>query len=153
MRKLKTASAPPNVFRAPEKKESAQMMDVSEMMGAFVFELMNGRTKTHLAHLSVSGPGAYAAHMALNGFYDEVADFIDSLAEQYQGVTEKLLVYPTSVELPTMKTADEAVVYLRKLYDMCEEIQEYCGYSEIINTIDEIKSLINSTKYKLIFLQ
>ena len=70
-----------------------------------------------------------------------------------RGVTEKLLVYPDSVEIPTMKTADEGVEYLRKLYSMCEEVQEYCGYSEIINTIDEIKSLINSTKYKLIFLK
>lgn len=152
MRKLKTVNAPHNVFKAPSV-EQEQTMSTSEMMGAFVFELMNGRTKTHLAHLSVSGPGGYAAHMALNGFYDEVGDFIDSLAEQYQGVTEKLLVYPDSAEIPTMKTADEGVEYLRKLYSMCEEVQEYCGYSEIINTIDEIKSLINSTKYKLIFLK
>jgi DNA-binding ferritin-like protein len=152
MRSLKTSNGPPNVFRAP-KAEQKQTMSTSEMMGAFVFELMNGRTKTHIAHLAVSGPGAYATHMALNGFYDEVGAFIDSLAEQYQGVTEKLLVYPNSVEIPTMKTAAEGVEYLRTLYSMCEEVQEYCGYSEIINTIDEIKSLINSTKYKLIFLQ
>lgn len=152
MRKLKTTTPPPNIFKGPEMSQE-KMMNKSEMMGAFIFELMNGRTKTHIAHLSVSGPGGYAAHMALNGFYDEVGDFIDSLAEQYQGVTEKLLVYPTSAELPRMTTAEEGVEYLRKLYSMCEEIQEYCGYSEIINTIDEIKSLINSTKYKLIFLK
>ena len=41
MRKLKTAAVPPNVFKAPSV-EQEQTMNTSEMMGAFVFELMNG---------------------------------------------------------------------------------------------------------------
>jgi len=36
---------------------------------------------------------------------------------------------------------------------LADMVHEACGHSEIQNTIDEIKSLINSTKYKLLFLK
>lgn len=117
------------------------------------FELLNGVTKVHIAHLRVQGTGSFAAHSAMGGFYDEVGDLADSLIEQYQGATEEIIDYPTSVELPIMSSAQECLDYLRKVYDMCTTAQSVCKYSEIINTIDEIKSLINSTKYKLLFLQ
>ena len=121
-------------------------------IATLVFELLNASTKIHLAHLSVTGSGSYAAHKALNDFYDEVKSLGDDLAEQYQGITEAILTYPTTADLPKITTAKEAVIYLRGLYTKVNDIQKSCPYSEICNTLDEVKSLINSTKYKLIFL-
>jgi DNA-binding ferritin-like protein len=118
-----------------------------------VFELLNAVTKVHINHLRVTGPGSYAAHKAMGDFYDGVGDFADSLAEQWQGITEKLIDYPTTAQIPTMNTAADCLAYLRACYTMCDKIQAGCQYSEICNLIDEIKSLINSTKYKLIFLK
>jgi hypothetical protein len=117
---------------------------------ALAFELLNGVTKIHLAHLKTT---SYSAHIAMGTFYDEVGDLADSIAEQWQGITEKLITFPSTCELPTCNSPEECIKYLRTLYDMCSKVQSICGHSEILNTIDEVKSLINSTKYKLIFLK
>ena len=126
------------------------MKQMTGAMTALTFELLNGVTKIHIAHLKTT---SYAAHVAMGDFYDGVGDFADSLAEQWQGITETLMDFPTSAELPTCKTPEECVKYLRGLYAMCQKVQDSCEHSEILNTIDEVKSLINSTKYKLIFLK
>ena len=122
-------------------------------LAALIFELLNASTKLHLIHLSVTGAGSYAAHKALNEIYDSIKSFADDLAEQYQGLTETLLVFPTSEAFPKTVTGSEAIVYLRELYSKVESVQKTCNYSEINNTLDEIKSLINTTKYKLLFLK
>jgi len=126
------------------------MKQMTNAITALTFELLNGVTKIHIAHLKTT---SYSAHVAMGEFYDGVGDFADSLAEQWQGISEKLLEFPTSAELTKCNTPEECVKYLRGLYDMCDKVQDICEHSEIINTIDEIKSLINSTKYKLIFLK
>lgn len=117
------------------------------------FELLQGSTKVHLNHLLITGSGSFAAHKAMNDFYDDVAELADSFIEQYQGASEKLLDFPTSCMFPKMTTAVECVSYLRTLYEGVNIVQKDCPYSEIINTLDEVKTLINSTKYKLIFLK
>jgi len=126
------------------------MKQMTGAMTALTFELLNGVTKIHIAHLKTT---SYSAHIAMGDFYDGVGDLADSLAEQWQGITEKLIEYPTTCQLPTCSTPEECVKYLRGLYDMCSKVQDGCEHSEILNTIDEVKSLINSTKYKLIFLK
>lgn len=126
------------------------MKQMTGAITALTFELMNGVTKMHIAHLKTN---SYAAHIAMGDFYGAVGDLADSLAEQWQGITEKLIDYPTTCQLPTCSTPEECVKYLRGLYDMCSKVQDSCEHSEILNTIDEVKSLINSTKYKLIFLK
>lgn len=122
--------------------------DISKL----AFELLNGVTKVHLNHLRISGPGSFAGHKAMNEFYDAIGDMADRLIEEYQGLTEKLLTFPTSYDFPTMSNAKECLVYLRTLYNTIDSFQESCQYSEINNQLDEVKSLINSTKYKLLFL-
>lgn len=115
-----------------------------------VFELLHSSTKTHIAHLVTT---SYAAHKAMNSFYDDVIDLADDVAEQYQGAVEKILSYPESMELPPLKTTEQVISYLRTLHSRITDIQKECSYSEISNTLDEVKSLINSTKYKLLFLK
>ena len=126
------------------------MKQMTGAMTTLTFELLNGVTKIHIAHLKTT---SYSAHIAMGDFYDGVGDLADSLAEQWQGITETLMDFPTSAELPTCKTPEACVKYLRGLYTMCQKVQDSCEHSEILNTIDEVKSLINSTKYKLIFLK
>lgn len=147
---------PASIFKRtisrPTGSESTKSSDSNPIV-KLVFELLNAVTKVHINHLRVNGPGAFAAHTAMGAFYDEVGDLADSIAEQYQGVTEKIISYPTTAEIPTMSTAEDCLSYMRTLYDMVNEAQDYCTYSEIDNTLDEVKSLINSTKYKLLFLK
>jgi hypothetical protein len=117
------------------------------------FELLQGSTKVHLNHLLVTGLGSYAAHKAMDTFYNEVKDLADDFIEQYQGATEELMTFPIAFDFPVMKTPEDCLSYLRTLYKKVNLVQVECPYSEIVNTLDEVKSLINSTKYKLLFLK
>ena len=120
---------------------------MDELVGTF----LAARTAFHKLHLNVSGAGSYAAHVALGDFYTGIGDFADAIAESYQGVTMTLLKQ-VSVEAPILKSVPEAIGYLNTLYASITEMQSACTYSEINNELDNVKSLINSTRYKLTFL-
>jgi hypothetical protein len=122
------------------------------MVSACASELMNARTSFHKLHLKVTGTGSYAAHKALNEFYDALPDHADTLVEGYQGAAEKLLTY-TEVNPRTLDTVADGVSYLRDIYAMVNKLQGMLPYSEIVNNLDLVKDSINSTKYKLLFLK
>ena len=121
-------------------------------MGKLIADFLEAVTVVHKAHLKITGDGSYAAHTAMGAFYDEIGDLADSIAESYQGLTEKLLEIGTG-EAKTFSTAKDCVKYLNELYAKVDAAQAVCTYSEINNDLDNVKSLINSTKYKLIFLK
>ncbi len=126
---------------------------IDNKIADLVTELLHASTRLHLTHLSVTGVGSFAAHKALNEIYESIADKADDIAEQYQGIIEKVLPYPTNFSNISLKTKEEALSYLRDLYQRVNEIQKIVPYSEIINQLDELKSMIDSAKYKLILLQ
>jgi DNA-binding ferritin-like protein len=109
-------------------------------------------TSMHQLHLKVTGPGSYAAHNALNAFYDAMPDLIDAVAEQYQGAREKILDIPAPAPYKC-GSVQEALSHIKELYNEIQELQKIMPFSEIVNQLDEMKSLIASTKYKLMFLQ
>lgn len=138
------------------KSSSSSMMSsgnksmAHKAVANLIYEMLHSSTKTHIAHLMTA---SYSAHKALNEFYDDILDKADDLAEQYQGHVEMILEYPAQMDIPMLKNAEEAIMYLRNLYDKVSAVQSMMTCSSIINTMDEIKSLINSVKYKLIFLK
>jgi DNA-binding ferritin-like protein len=121
-------------------------------MGKLVADFLEAVTVVHKAHLKVTGDGSYAAHKAMGEFYDEIGELADTIAESYQGATEKLLEIGTG-ETKTFSTAKDCVKYLNELYAKVNAAQAVCTYSEINNELDNVKTLINGTKYKLIFLK
>lgn len=134
-------------YSAPVKDKS-----VDSMVSACVSELMNSATSFHKLHLKVTGPGSFAAHKALNELYDALPDHADTIAEGFQGASEKLLSY-SDVAPRALNSVDEALDYIREMYDMVSGLQEKMPYSEIVNDLDNIKSTLNSAKYKLKFLK
>jgi len=119
---------------------------------ALVQDMLNAVTSFHRIHLKVTGLGSYAAHKALNEAYDAFGDHADDLAEGFQGAEEVILEYPNTA--PTeLNSVDEALDHLRKLKQKISDLQASLPYSEIVNTLDEAKSTINSIKYKLLFLK
>ena len=113
---------------------------------------MAAAPRFHKLHLKVTRQGSFAAHMALNTLYSDLPGHADDIVEQYQGVAETLIDIPEAAPKPELKTVADAISYLRDIYDRINDVQEVCPYSEINNSLDEIKSLINSSKYKLLFL-
>ena len=121
-----------------------------------VVELMDAATKFHILHLTVTGPGSYAAHKALGDLYDALPGHADDIAEGYQGATGEIPKYPadmpSNVCAPAMTTVKEAISYIEELHEKICRLQDAVTYSEIVNDLDTIKSTLNSAKYKLKFL-
>lgn len=122
------------------------------MTAACATELMNAAASFHKLHLKVKGAGAYAAHKALNELYDALPGHADTLIEGYQGAAEKLLDYK-EVAPRTLNSVEDALGYLRDMYQMVNSLQAKMPYSEIVNSLDTLKDTINSAKYKLLFLK
>jgi hypothetical protein len=101
--------------------------------------------------LTITGDGSYAAHKALGDLYDALPGLADSIAEGYQGVTGQILDYP-EVSVPRMKTVKEVISYIDSLHAKITKLQDSTPYSEIVNDLDNVKSTLNSAKYKLKFL-
>lgn len=138
----------PRSLKKPEEK-SGGVKRKGHGMAKLITEMLHGATKTHMTHLKTT---SYAAHIALNEFYNALPDLADGLAESWQGVTESLLDYPEA-SVRQISTPKEAISYLKEMYDMVQGVQDHCKYSEIINDLDLVKTQINITKYKLIFLK
>jgi DNA-binding ferritin-like protein len=135
-----------------EKMKSSK----KESIPALVVELMDAALKFHVLHLTITGPGSYAAHKALTKLYDALPDHADTIAEGFQGRTGEIPKYPAdmppSVCAPAMSTIKEAINYIDELHMKICRIQDSCEFSEIVNDLDNIKSALNSAKYKLKFL-
>jgi DNA-binding ferritin-like protein len=134
-------------------KRPGQNSPEAKLISALVSEMFNASTVTHKLHLKVKGVGSHAQHKALNKFYASIKDLADSLAEQYQGHTLMLLeLGPAPMEGTVLNSIEECMEFLDKLYALVGKAQKATMCSAIINEMDNIKSLINSTKYKLHFL-
>jgi len=116
-----------------------------------VNELMSARTSLHKFHLKITGPGSYAGHVALNDTYDELPGHADTIAEQFQGAAERLLTLPDHTPI-VVNTKQEALALVRDLKNCVDKTQAVMPYSEIVNDMDNIKSTLNTLKYKLLFL-
>ena len=125
---------------------------LEEITAACVSELMNAATTFHKLHLKVTGVGSYAAHKALNDLYDALPGHADDLAEGFQGAAETLLKYNDEVP-KTLNTVDDGVRYVKMLVEMVSSLQDKMPFSELVNELDNVKSTLNSAKYKLLFLK
>jgi DNA-binding ferritin-like protein len=111
----------------------------------FIAALLHSSTVTHFMHLSTD---SYSAHKALGRYYDTIIDLADDFAEAYQGRYSKIKTYPEEFH-----SAKDPVKYLKSLQKFVDESRKDLPTdSEIQNIIDEISQLIDSTLYKLKFL-
>lgn len=127
------------------------MSDCCTETAKLVVHLQESVRKFHQLHLKITGTGSFAAHKALEEFYSTIPDHIDSVVEQLQGAEEKLLVYPESPVL-SINSVQDALSDLRSLYSHVTQVQSVVPFTEIVNQLDEIKSVISAVKYKLMFL-
>ena len=84
--------------------------------------------------------------MALNSYYDDIVGIADSLIEEYQGRYG-------NVNIIISETQTGKVDSIRYFKDLLSMIDKYTAElftdTNILNSIDEVKSLISSTLYKL----
>lgn len=112
--------------------------------GEFIMKCFHARTAAHVLHLKTK---SYAQHKALNEFYDDIIDLIDSYAEVYQGEYGVISDYPGSYR--------HYVDPVQFIEDLCDWITENRSDlhtksdTHLANIVDEILALVATTKYKL----
>lgn len=126
------------------KEES--VMD-KNAVSEFIGNLFHSATVTHFMHLQTR---SYAQHIALNTYYDEIIDLVDSVAETIQGCYGEIITgYPTMFA----NVSSEPLEYLRSLQKFVADTRKNMPQeSNIQNEIDNVATLIDSTIYKLEFL-
>jgi hypothetical protein len=123
---------------------------MNPLAGQFVSTLFASRTQAHIFHLQTP---SFAAHKALNDYYDEIVGLTDSFVEGYQGKYGIITGY-TNVALLEYES-DNAIINYFNILDMfiSKTRNLVCPDSYLQNIIDEILALINSTLYKLKYLK
>ena len=100
-------------------------------------------------HHQVEGVGSFAAHKALEEFYDEIVDLLDDLSESYAGIYGRLKGYDVH-DLADFTSIDDIIKYYRNCYDWLETERKTAPQDSYIqNQLDEITQLLGSTLYKL----
>lgn len=117
------------------------------MIGKLIVTLFHARTTAHVLHLQTR---SYAEHKALNEFYDGIVDLTDAFAEAYQG--EYGLIEGLHAAYEPSDNALEMLDDLRECVDKCAK-GLHKDDTHLNNLLDEIRSLIAATQYKLRFLK
>jgi hypothetical protein len=135
----------------PEIAVTVALPNPTQLMASFISTLFSSRTQAHIFHLQVTGPGSFAAHSALNSYYDEIIGLADSLVESFQGRYGIVTGYKG--EGQWIENTSDIVKYFEALCMYVEKNRvSLVQDSYIQNQIDEVVALIESTKYKLVNL-
>ena len=122
----------------------------SPIIGQFISTLFASRTQAHVFHLQTN---SFAAHKALNEYYDEIVGLADGIAESVQGKYGIITGY-SNIDLMEGNDCNEVIKYFTALELYVERARQTMPQDSYIqNQIDEVVALIVSTIYKLKFLK
>lgn len=117
-----------------------------EKCALFAATLLHSATNTHFFHWSTD---SFSKHSALGEYYEAIPDLVDQFVEAYMGKYEKITQFPNSYHQPK-----EPVSYIKSLIRFVEDARKDLPQdSELQNIVDSIADLLNSTAYKLRFLE
>ncbi len=118
--------------------------------GEFILNLLNARTVAHVAHLSVSGPGADAAHRALAAFYEGIVGVADRFAEGYIGCHGELIKFAGA----SYKLEKDPIKLVKDTKDKIMAARAQCDeYPFLQQVLDDGIELCSVTLYKLTHLK
>ena len=114
----------------------------------------HSRTQAHIFHTRVTGEGSLAAHIALQAYYEGIVPLLDGVIETYQG-QYGLIEYKEVTGVDNDASKENMVRYFDNLSKFLakERKEPKLQSSWIQNDLDQIATLLYSTKYKLTNLQ
>ena len=122
----------------------------SPILGQFISTLFASRTQAHVFHLQTN---SFAAHKALNEYYDGIIDLADGIAESIQGKYGIITGY-SNIDLLEGNDCNEVIKYFTALEMYVDRARQTMPQDSYIqNQVDEVVALIVSTIYKLKFLK
>ena len=120
------------------------------IVGQFVSTLMASRTQAHIFHLQTP---SFAAHMALQGYYEGIIPLVDGFVESYQGKYGIITGYG-NIAMQEYQSCEAIIMFFETLCMFVEKSRGMvCQDSYLQNQIDTFVELIKSTIYKLRFLK
>ena len=111
------------------------------MAAKLISSLMHSRTQAHIFHLRT---GSFAAHKALQAYYEGIIPLLDEWAEGYQGRYGLISGYKSG---PVSQNPMMAKGYFRRLLKIVDSIKIKDSYLK--NILDTIRQLIYQTLYML----
>ena len=119
----------------------------------FFSKIFEARQMAHIYHLQVKGDnGSYAAHTALNDFYDGILNLLDELIETYQGQYDIIENYDL---IDTKETSSkDKISYFTEFAQFNKDTRKKAILEEdthLHNIIDEIVAMTYKLLYKLRF--
>lgn len=111
----------------------------------FFGTLQQATVETWKSHLKTD---KYSKHIALNDFYEDIVELVDTLIEDYMGLYGKIENYVNIMSTDKI----DAIDYLEELHDLVKSGRKDLFKeedTELSSDIDAILSLIDSTLYKL----
>jgi hypothetical protein len=126
------------------------MEQSNAIIGQFISTLFASRTQAHVFHLQTP---SFAAHKALNDYYDEIVGITDGIAESYQGKYGIITGYG-NIALQEYESCEAIIMFFETLCMYVEKSRQMLPQDSYLqNQIDEVVALIKSTIYKLRFLK
>lgn len=118
---------------------------MNQEVALFLAVLLHSSTNAHFMHWSTNSA---SDHSALGEYYERVIELVDNFAEAYMGRYEQIKEFPSDWHVER-----EPVPYFEKMKLFIEESRKMLPQdTELQNLIDEIADLINSTLFKLKYL-
>lgn len=119
---------------------------MKDKVALFAATLLHSATNAHFFHWST---GSYAKHIALGEYYDEIVDAVDAYVETFMGIYGKIDNFPNCYHEPK-----DPIPYMQSLQTFVASARaDLPKDPQLVNLCDAIADLIDSTTYKLKFLE
>jgi hypothetical protein len=127
-------------------KEGEMQLTPKPTVGEFFLKLLHAATNGHILHLQTK---SYSEHKAMQKYYEELPDLVDRIIEEWQGAYQIIVEYPNTYEAPNSDALTEVTIIRDYLVANRDVIGQY---TSLQNDVDELMSLLDSTIYRLTFL-
>lgn len=126
--------------------KEAELITPTVTLGEFFLTLLHAATNGHILHLQTK---SYSEHKAMQKYYEQLPDLVDSIIEEWQGAYQKIVEYPDMYKAPNLDSLQEVMA----VRDFVVKNRAVVGdYTSIQNSVDNLMSLLDSTVYRLTFL-
>jgi hypothetical protein len=123
------------------------MANYEKPVAQFVAVLLHSGTVTHMQHLATK---SYAQHIALGEFYNAIIELADTYAEAYSGAYQQIPITAYSNDFSVTKDPEAYLQMIKRYVDVHRK--DLPDDTALQNIVDEIVGQIDSTLYKLRFL-
>jgi DNA-binding ferritin-like protein len=127
-----------------DKVESDDLKPCIEIVSG----ILHSMVQAQIFHWQTVGVSSYAAHKALQEYYEGIQDVVDKLVESYQGKYGIMTKY-NNKPYTDFASVEQVISYFEELDSIIESNRTSLKDSYIQNQIDMFNELINSTLYKL----